>query len=103
MTEDKEHSFTNLDAARFFGYNIFQRYWYAIKRILFYRKEKVLCIRLKNYWESSLPLTDFERGFLLSIIEKWNKAELLSDDMCRMLEVMIHDREYWLKRKNSPW
>ena len=103
MNKEKEFLFTNLDAASFLGYSVFRRYWYVLKTNLIYRKEMIFAIRLKHYWESNFPLTEFDRGFLLSIVEEWRKAKFLSPDMCRMLKIVMHDSEYWRNKKNMNW
>ncbi len=103
MTEAEELHLENLDAARFLGYSFFRRYWYVVLRTFFYKNEMKLARRLKGHWEASLPLTDFDKGFLLSIIKEWHKAGQLSPDMCCMLKSVIQDNEYWRNKKNRLW
>lgn len=103
MTEAEERHLENLDAARFLGYSFFRRYWYVALRTFVYKNEMKLARRLKGHWEASLPLTDFDKGFLLSIIKEWHKAGQLSPDMCCMLKSVIQDNEYWRNKKNRLW
>lgn len=93
-TERQSRAFRDLDPASYFGLNRRQTFFYRMLCLIYHRREKSFAMPIQRDLASKPgPLSDFERGRLLGIIDSLHRAKSISGHMYCMLQFEIQNRK----------
>jgi len=94
--ERQSRAFRDLDPASYFGFNHRETFFYRLLHLIFHRREKTFARPVERELASTHgPLSDFDRGRLLGIIDSLYKAKSISSHMYTMLQCEIQERKDW--------
>jgi hypothetical protein len=93
--EPDESALLALDVPRYFKLGLIKGTLYRLAGMFLYRREKRYARRLLQIMESTLPLSNFQRGNLLGMIDAWDISGDISPLMHAMLQIIVQDEKYW--------
>jgi hypothetical protein len=94
--ERQSRAFFNLDPASYFGLNRRETFFYRLLCLIYHRREKTFARPIeRELARKSGPLSDFDRGHLLGVIDSLHKAKSISLNMYMMLQSELQDRKDW--------
>jgi len=93
----KAQALHDLDVPKYFGLNGRETFFYRFLCLVNHRREMKFARMVARELDSANdgPLSDFERGRLLGILDGLFQARAISEHMYCLLQIQIQDRKDW--------